>query len=94
MHLIDEENTWYQLCDALVDIAIDYLVNLFPQFLGNLAFPWLHDLSHETHEIVATLRSGISHIQVMQCDILYNFFLFMDIPFGQWYIFFGFEIPL
>ena len=62
MDLIDEEHSWNQLSNSLVNVAVDYLVDLSPEFLSDLCLFGLHDLAHQTHEVVAALRLGIGHV--------------------------------
>jgi len=94
VHLIDEENTRDKLSNALVDVSIDYFVDLTSKFLGNFCLLRLHDLSHQTHEIVTPLRTSIGHIKIVKGDILNNFFLFVDISFGKRYILLSLKIKL
>lgn len=65
MDLVDEEDSWDELGDALVDVTVYYFVYLGAEFLGYFGFLWFHYLAHQAHEIVAPLRPRISHIQIM-----------------------------
>lgn len=94
MHLIDKENSGYQLSNALVDVAVNYFVNLASQFLCHLGLFRFHDLTHETHKIVASLRTGIGHIQIVKGDILNNLFFLMDISLRKRHVFFSLQIEL
>jgi hypothetical protein len=94
VHLIDEENSGYQLSNALVNVAVDYFVDLASQFLCHLGLLRFHDLTHETHEIVASLRTGIGHIQIVKGDILNNLFFLVNISLRKRHILFSLQIEL
>jgi hypothetical protein len=79
VNLVDEEDTRYELSNALVDVTIDDLVDLSSQFLCNLCLFRFHDLTHETHEVIAALGTSIGHVEIVQGNILYDLFLFVNV---------------
>lgn len=92
MNLIDEKNSRDKLSNTLVYVPVDNLIDLTSQLLSNLSLLGLHNLTHKTHEVIASLRLGIGHIEVMESDILDNLLLLVDVSLGKRYIFFSFKV--
>lgn len=93
-YLIDEQHTRHKLCDALVDILVYHLVNLATQLVGDLSLPWLHELTHHAHDILATLRSRIGDIEIVKRDILYHILLLVHITLRHWHVFLSLQVEL
>lgn len=79
MDLIDKKYTWNQLGNTLVYVSVDDFIDFTSEFVSDLCFLGLHDLSHQTHEIVPSLWLRISHIQIMKGHILNDFFFLMNV---------------
>ena len=94
MDLIDKEDPRNEFGDSLVNIAVNDFVDLCSKFLGDFGFLGLHDLPHQTHEIVASLRFSVSHIQIMQSDILDDLFLLVDVSFRKRNVLLSLEVKL
>ena len=94
MHLIDEQHSRHQLSHTLIDIPIDYLVYLRSQLLSHLSLLRLHDLAHQAHEVVAALRTGVGHVQVMQGHVLHDLLLLVHIALRKGNVLLGLEIEL
>lgn len=62
MDLIDKENSRNKFSYALVNVSIDNFIYLRSEFFSDFCFLWFHDLTHQAHEIISSLRLGISHI--------------------------------
>jgi len=78
----------------VVNILIDNLVDLKSELLSNFSFLGSIDLAHERKEIMSTLRTSISNIQVMKSNILNDFLLFVNITFRDGNIFLSLKIIL
>lgn len=94
VHLIHEEHSGNKLCNSLVNVAVHYFVYFSSQFLCDFSLLWLHYLPHKTHEIVASLRTSIGHIEVMKGDILNNFFFLVHVSLRKRHILFSLKIKL
>mmetsp|Transcript_35097 Transcript_35097/g.39833 ORF Transcript_35097/g.39833 Transcript_35097/m.39833 type:complete len:280 (-) Transcript_35097:131-970(-) len=94
MNLINEQYTGNQLCDTLIDIFVDNLIDFTSQFISNFGFLGRIELIHQGDKVLATLGFGIGNIQIVQSDVLNDFFLLVDIAFGQGNIFLSFKIKL
>ena len=92
MNLINEEDTWHELSDTVVDVAIDDLVDLETQLLCDLSLLWAIDLGHETEEIVATLRPCVGAVQIMKSHVLDDLLLLVDVALWDWDILFCFQV--
>ena len=91
-YLINEQHTGHQFCDTLVDVAVDNLVNLLAQLVRDLSLLGLHQLAHHAHNILATLRPRVGHIQIVEGHILDNFLLLVDVALGDGYVLLGLEV--
>ena len=94
MDLIDEENTWYKLGDTVVNVLVNNFVDFQSQLLGDFGLLWSVDLAHQGKEVMTSLWSSICHIKIVQCHILYNLLLLVNITLWNWHVFFGLEIVL
>lgn len=94
IYLVDEEDTGNELRNALVDVAVDDLVDLLAQLLRNLGLLGLHELSHHAHHILSTLGPGIGHVQIVQRHILDDFLLLVDLSLRYGHVFLSFKIEL
>ena len=92
--LIDEEDTWHELSDAVVNILVDDFVDFESKLLCDLSLLRSIDLTHQRQEVVTTLWPCIRHIKVMKSDILHNFLLLMDVTLGNRNILLSFKIIL
>ncbi len=92
--LIDEQDTWNKLSNTVIYVFVDDFVDFKSEFLGDFGFLWSVDLTHQRKEIVTTLRTSVGHIEIVEGDVLNDFFLFVDISFWNWNILFSFEIIL
>lgn len=92
MHLIDEQHSWHQLSNTLIDIPIDYLIYLRSQLLSHFGFLGFHDLAHKAHEVVSALGTSVGHVEIVQGHILHDLFLLVDIALRQRDVLLGLEI--
>ena len=92
MNLINKQDTWHEFCNTLIDISVDDFVDLSSEFISDFCLFRFHNLAHQTHEIISTLRPSVSHIEIMKCNVLNNLLLLMNITFGEWYVLFSFKI--
>lgn len=70
--LIDEEDARHEFCDALVDVAVDDLVDLLAQLVRDLCFLRLEDLAHDRHDVLAAAGGGIGGVEVVQGHVLHH----------------------
>lgn len=94
IYLVDEEDTGNELRNALINVAVDDLIDLLAQLLRDFGLLGLHELSHHAHHILSTLGPGIGHVQVMQRHILDNFLLLVDLSLRHGHVFLSFKIEL
>ena len=94
VHFVDEEDAGDELSDSMIDIPVHDLVNFEAQLLCDLSFLWTIDLGHEGKEVVTTLWSRVSHIQIMECHILHDLLLLVDVSLRDWNVLFSFKIIL
>ncbi len=94
MHLVDEQHARHQFSNSLVDVSVDHLVDFSSQLVSHLSLLGLHDLTHQTHEVVTTLWFGVGHVQIVKSYILNDFLLLMYVTFGQWHVFFSLQVIL
>ena len=92
MNLVDEDDTWDDLCNALVNIALDDFVDLSAKFIGDLCPATLDETAHDTHDILSALGPGVCSIEVTEGDILNEFLALVDIALGERDIGFGLEV--
>jgi len=91
---IDEEDTGHELSDTVVDVAVHDLVDLKSQLLGDFSLLRSVDLGHETHEIVATLGSGVGNIKIVKGHILNDFLSLVDVTLGDGNVLLSLKIVL
>lgn len=53
--LVDEEDTWDELGDALVDVFLDHFIDLGTELISYFSLFRLHELTHHGHDILAAL---------------------------------------
>ena len=94
VHLINEEDTWNELRDTVINIAVHNLINFETQLLCDLSLLRSVNLGHKTKEVVATLGPGICYIEIVKSHILNNLLSLMDVALGHWNVLFGFQIIL
>jgi len=92
--LINEQDTWNELSDTVIYVFVDDFVDFKSQFLGDFGFLWSINLTHQRKEIVTTLRTSVGHIEIVEGDILNNFFFLVNISFWNWNVLFSFKIVL
>lgn len=85
-YLVNEQNTGHQLCNTLVNVAVDNLVNLLAQLVRNLGLLGLHQLAHHAHNILTALRARVCHIQIVEGHILDDLLLLVDFALGNGHI--------
>jgi len=62
VYLVDEEDARDQFGDPLVNVAADYLIDFFSEFVCNFCLLGFHELAHHAHDILASLRSRIGDV--------------------------------
>lgn len=60
--LVDEEHSWHQLSNTVIDVLVDNFVDLKSQLLGDFGLLRSVDLAHEREEVMSTLGSRIGDI--------------------------------
>jgi len=60
--LIDEEDTWNQFGNAMIDILVNYLIDFKSQFFCDFSLLGSVYLTHQGKEIVITLGSSIGNV--------------------------------
>lgn len=93
-NLIDEQDTGDEFGDALLDVAIDDFVDLLSEFIGDLRAPPFDELANDREHVLPSLRPGIGHIEIMQCQSLNELLFLMDFSLGQGNILVCLEIEL
>lgn len=91
-YLVNEEHTRHQLGNTLVNVLVYDLVDLSPQLVGDFRLSWLHELTHHAHDILATLRSSVGDIEIVQSDILHNLLLLVDFTLGHRHVLLSLEV--
>ena len=92
VNLVDEDDTWNDLCNALVNIALDDLVDLPSEFIGYFSPGTLYETAHYAHDVLATLGSSVRGVKIAERDVLNEFLAFVNIALGQRDIGFGLEV--
>merc|ERR1719379_913769 len=92
--LIDEEHAWNKFRDALVNVPVDDFVDFRAQLLRDLGLPRLHELPHDRHDVLAALRLGVGHVEVMEGDILHDLFLLVHVALGNRHVLVGLQVEL
>ena len=92
MNLIDEDDSWNDLCNTLVNIALDDFINLSAKLIGDFCPATLDQTAHDTHNILTALWPGVCGVKVTKGDILNEFLALVNIALGQRDIGFGLEI--
>ena len=92
MNLVDEDDTWNDLCNTLVNIALDDFVDLSTEFIGDFCPATLDETAHDAHDILTALWSGICSVKIAKGDILNEFLALVNIALGQRDIGFGLEV--
>ena len=64
VNLIDEDDSWDDLCNALVNIAFDHFVDLSAKFIGDFGPATLDETAHDAHNILAALWSGVCGVKI------------------------------
>lgn len=92
VNLVDEDDSGNDLCDALVDIALDDFVDLPSKFIGYFCPATFYEAAHDAHDILAALWSGVCGVEITEGDVLNELFAFVNIALGQRDIGFGLEV--
>lgn len=92
MNLIDEDDSWNDLRNTLVNIALDDLIDLSAKFIGDFCPATLYKTAHDAHNILATLWSSICGVKVTKGDVLNEFLALVNIALGQGDIGFRLEV--
>ena len=92
VNLVDEDDTWNDLCNALVNIALDDFVDLSSKFVSDFCPATFYEAAHDAHNVLATLWSSVSGVKIAEGNILNEFLALMDIAFGQRNIGFGLKV--
>ena len=79
MDLIDEEDSWDELGDAVIDVSIDDFIDFESKLLSNFSLLGSVDLRHEAHKVMTSLRSSVSAVEIVKGDILHNLLLLVYI---------------
>ena len=70
-YLVYKDHPWNNLRDTLVDVGLDNLVDFTSQFFGDFRPPAPFDkATHNTHNVLPTLWSGIRRVKIAQSNIL------------------------
>lgn len=91
-HLINEQHSRHQLCDSLLDVPVDDLVDLSSQLVRHLGPSTLHQLTHHAHDVLSSLRSSVGHVEIVQSNVLDELLLLVDVSFGKRNVGLGLEI--
>mmetsp|Transcript_72480 Transcript_72480/g.212419 ORF Transcript_72480/g.212419 Transcript_72480/m.212419 type:complete len:368 (-) Transcript_72480:27-1130(-) len=94
VNLVDEEHTWHQLCDALIYVPVDDLVDLQPELFCDLCLPGLHEGAHDALDVLAALWLRVRLVQVVQRHVLHHLLLLVDLALGHRHVLVGLEIKL
>ena len=91
---VDEEHAWHELGHSLIDVLVDDFVDLFSQLVGDFSLLGLDELTHHRHDVVATLRTSVGNVQVVQGDVLDHLLLLVHFSLWQRNVLLGLEIIL
>lgn len=89
---VDEQNAGNELGDSLIDVFVDDFIYLPAKLVGDFRFLRLHQLAHHGHDVLAALRAGVRDVEVVEGDVLDDFFFLVNVAFRQRDVFFGFEV--
>jgi len=92
MNLIDEDDSWNDLCDTLVNVALDDFIDFSAKFIGDFCPATLDETAHDAHNILAALWSGVCGVKITKGDVLNEFLALVNIALGQRDIGFGLEV--
>ena len=92
MNFIDEDDSWNDLRDTLVNITLDNFINLSAKLIGDFCPATLDETAHDAHNILAALWSSICGIEVTKSDVLNELLALVDIALGQRDIGFRLEV--
>jgi hypothetical protein len=90
--LVDEDDTWDDLCNALVNIALDDLIDLSSELLGDFGPATLDETAHDAHNVLAALWSSVCGVKITKGDVLDEFLVLVNIALGQGDIGFRLEV--
>ena len=79
VNLVNKENTGHELCNPVINVFIDHLVDLSSQFVRYFSFLRLHELPHHGHDVLPALGPRIGHVQVVEGDVLDDFLPLVNI---------------
>lgn len=73
----------------LINAEIVQKWDTFLQVTCDFSLLGFHELAHHTEDILATLRSSVRHVKVVQGHILYHLLLLVNIPLRQRHVLFS-----
>ena len=88
----DKYDSGHHLCNTLLDVSLDNLVDLAPELISHFCAVRLHKGTHNAHNVLATLRPRIGCVEVIESDILHEFFALVHVAFWEWNICPRFEV--
>ena len=92
VNLVDEDDSWNDLRNALVNIALDDFVHLPAKFIGDFCPAALDETAHDAHNILTALWSGVCGVKITKGDVLNEFLALVNIALRQRDIGFGLEV--
>ena len=90
--LVDEDDAWDDLCNTLVNIALDDFIDLSSKLLGDFGPATLDETAHDAHDVLAALRSSVCGVKITKGDVLNEFLVLVNIALWQRDIGFGLEV--
>ena len=92
MNFVNEDHSWNDLCNTLVNIALDDFINLSAKFIGDFCPATLDETAHDAHNILTTLWPGVCGVKVAKGDVLNEFLALVYIALRERDIGFGLEV--
>jgi hypothetical protein len=90
--LVDKHDSGHHLCNTLLDVSPDNLVDLASELFSNFCAAGLYEGAHDAHNVLTTLRPRIGSVDVAESDVLHELFALVHIAFWEWDICLRFEV--
>eukprot|EP00160_Parvularia_atlantis_P016426 Unigene5212_Nuclearia_a/m.15979 Unigene5212_Nuclearia_a/g.15979 ORF Unigene5212_Nuclearia_a/g.15979 Unigene5212_Nuclearia_a/m.15979 type:complete len:306 (-) Unigene5212_Nuclearia_a:346-1263(-) len=94
VHLVHKEHARHELRHAVLNVLVHNLVDLAPQLVGNLGLARLEQLIHHRHDVLASLRARVGHVEVVQRHVLDDLLLLVHITLWQRHVLLRLEVKL